>query len=329
MYSRKGNRSGNAPCRKNREIRQNGESMLQEIHNQVFRFNRFMAELLESSGQLICNEIGIRIAVVHDLVHQLETEVPEHEHPIYELAWVRSGAMTYVIDDIRIENTGENFCMVLIPPSTLHHRFSSEKLTIIRSAELQFLPHTPRAMQLLKNLPNHIREKGYLITPAARLRSRLAELDEYAGNATSIDRKIAEHLLYGSILELLKEFLLPPPLSSSLPQTTLTPRPELVRYIRMLVEDRINRNVEISDFSRIAGVGQRQFNRIFKAETGMTFNRYVSFRRLVNAEQMLKAGLTVTDVAQTLGFNSPSYFIAFFKQHRGMTPGEFQKMSEI
>ena len=150
-------------------FRENGNMicvMYQELHSQVFLFNRFMGELLAAAAPLVFDDIGIRVAVVHDLVHLAGARVPEHEHPVYELAWIRSGAMTYVIDEVRMENTGENFRMVLIPPSTLHYRFSMEEVSVIRSAELQFSPHSSQAAQLLAALPERIRECGFALSPS-------------------------------------------------------------------------------------------------------------------------------------------------------------------
>ena len=302
--------------------------MYQELHSQVFLFNRFMGELLAAAAPLAFDDIGIRVAVVHDLVHLAGAQVPEHEHPVYELAWIRSGAMTYVIDEVRMENTGENFRMVLIPPATLHHRFSMEEVSVIRSAELQFSPHSPQAAELLAALPERIRECGFALSPSPGVRARLAGLDDCVASGGRIDRKIAELLLYGSILELLRGFLAGPDRVPEVSRPAPAARPELIKYICMLIEDRINGAVDRQDFIRMSGVGERQFNRIFQSETGMTLNAYIISRRLANAEQMLRAGAMVGEVAKTLGFSSPSYFIAFFRKYRGMTPRKFQEMSE-
>ena len=73
-------------------------------------------------------------------------------------------------------------------------------------------------------------------------------------------------------------------------------------------------------------VNPSYLSRLFKAETGQPFSRYLIELRMKNAAQMLKnSNLKVSDVAICVGYNDVSYFIQTFKKHYGITPEQYKK----
>lgn len=73
-------------------------------------------------------------------------------------------------------------------------------------------------------------------------------------------------------------------------------------------------------------VNPSYLSRLFKAETGKPFSRYLIELRMKNAGQMLNnSDLKVSDVAICVGYNDVSYFIQTFKKHYGVTPEQYKK----
>ncbi|MGI5974147.1 MAG: helix-turn-helix domain-containing protein [Paludibacter sp.] len=62
--------------------------------------------------------------------------------------------------------------------------------------------------------------------------------------------------------------------------------------------------------------------RRIKLLTGMTASEYVRKHRLAKAMQLLRVGMTPTEVSIQCGFNSPSYFTRCFKSEYGILPSE-------
>ncbi len=63
----------------------------------------------------------------------------------------------------------------------------------------------------------------------------------------------------------------------------------------------------------------------FQKEVGQSLNSYIKQEKIALSKQMLRAKrLSFADISDRLGFSSPSYFSATFKQLTGMTPSEFQ-----
>lgn len=66
--------------------------------------------------------------------------------------------------------------------------------------------------------------------------------------------------------------------------------------------------------------------RIFKEVTNFTVSEYVNlFRIAASREYLLNREMTMTEIANCLGFNSLTYFERVFKQLMSVTPGEYRK----
>lgn len=79
----------------------------------------------------------------------------------------------------------------------------------------------------------------------------------------------------------------------------------------------------LEQLARSAGAGKRTLERLFRAETGLTFGRWRQQARLLEALRLIAAGRPVTTVALDVGYESPSAFIAMFKTALGTTPSRY------
>lgn len=72
-----------------------------------------------------------------------------------------------------------------------------------------------------------------------------------------------------------------------------------------------------------AHMSVRNFERIFRAETHLTFVQWRRRMRLLHALRLLAAGRGVTEVGFDVGYRSTSAFIAAFKRELGTTPLQY------
>ena len=79
----------------------------------------------------------------------------------------------------------------------------------------------------------------------------------------------------------------------------------------------------VHDLARGSGASQRTIERVFRAETGMSFGAWRQQLRLSRALEQLAAGDSVTAVAMDSGYSSASAFVAAFKATFGRTPGRY------
>ena len=78
-----------------------------------------------------------------------------------------------------------------------------------------------------------------------------------------------------------------------------------------------------AEWARVAGASERTLERIFNAEANMSFGRWQRQVRLLRALEGLAQGCSVTEVALEVGFETPSAFIAMFRNAMGTTPGRY------
>jgi AraC-like DNA-binding protein len=71
------------------------------------------------------------------------------------------------------------------------------------------------------------------------------------------------------------------------------------------------------------GACERTISRIFLRDTGMSYQDWRQQWRLLKAMERLADGAGAGEVAQELEFASDSAFIAFFRQHAGVTPARY------
>ena len=95
------------------------------------------------------------------------------------------------------------------------------------------------------------------------------------------------------------------------------------------VADYINRHLEenlsVSVLANMVYVSPDHLTRSFKKRYKMTVREYILERRMKLAAELLKdKGLTITMVADFVGFGNYSYFTEQFKKYYGMTPRDYQ-----
>ena len=71
------------------------------------------------------------------------------------------------------------------------------------------------------------------------------------------------------------------------------------------------------------GASKRTAQRLFIAETNMSFAKWRQQLRLLHALQSLAAGQKVASAAHAAGYNSTSAFIAMFRKQLGATPAHY------
>lgn len=82
-------------------------------------------------------------------------------------------------------------------------------------------------------------------------------------------------------------------------------------------------NRSTDDWSKVSGASSRTIQRIFRAETGMTFGQWKRQAIILESIRMLGDGESVINVALDLGYDSPSAFSAMFRRTLGIAPSKY------
>jgi AraC family transcriptional regulator len=92
------------------------------------------------------------------------------------------------------------------------------------------------------------------------------------------------------------------------------------------INDQIRESLELSSISRVAGLSEFHFARLFKAATGVTPFQFVTRTRMERAKQLLrKTRLPIFEIAERVGYQKPSHFSARFRAVSGCGPDDYRK----
>lgn len=79
----------------------------------------------------------------------------------------------------------------------------------------------------------------------------------------------------------------------------------------------------LAEVAERAALSERSFERHFRAETGLSYRAWRRQARLMKAVEWLSLGMPVSDIADGLGYEGPSAFVAGFRKAFGVTPGRY------
>ncbi len=78
-----------------------------------------------------------------------------------------------------------------------------------------------------------------------------------------------------------------------------------------------------------AATSPTHYSRLFNAEMGVGFSVYVNRMRIEKAKELLKeTTMTLSEIAQSVGFSNQQYFSKVFKTETGITPGQFRNRTD-
>ncbi len=84
----------------------------------------------------------------------------------------------------------------------------------------------------------------------------------------------------------------------------------------------LDQAVRLDSLSELCQLSPTQFQRHFKAQTGMTPYAWFARLRLEQGMKLLQAGQCGTDVAHQIGFYDQAHFSKAFKQTYGVSPSQ-------
>lgn len=198
---------------------------------------------------------------------------------------------------------------VWIPAGIEHQVLQRSTRTIIRSL---YIDHTDSSC--LNQEWNHCRVLAVSPLLHELIRRFSTQPIEYDVNGP--DGRLAQVLLDQLVISKEAGLILPWPKDSRL------------QPICKELQDNPDTALDLASYSKKLDVSEKTITRLFQQETGLGFRLWRQRARLVHALPLLERGDRITDVALACGYDSLSSFIATFRQHTGVTPGEFAAYKE-
>ena len=100
---------------------------------------------------------------------------------------------------------------------------------------------------------------------------------------------------------------------------------EIIHYINQNLSDDLSLDALASRFYS----SKYHLLREFKKHTGYTPHEYITLKRLLMAKELLRSGMSISDVCQECGFNNYSNFIRSFSKTFNISPKKYAKMNNM
>lgn len=127
-----------------------------------------------------------------------------------------------------------------------------------------------------------------------------------------------------SLLDLIDELLRKGLKENNDDSLSISKPQENINRIITYIDSNIDSPLSIEDISEHFHMNKDYLSRQFKAYTHTTIGNYIAFKRTIKAKALLNEGLSVSEVAERLGFSSYSYFFKFFKKMTGISPSHYR-----
>jgi AraC family transcriptional regulator len=96
------------------------------------------------------------------------------------------------------------------------------------------------------------------------------------------------------------------------------------RRLAKHIHERLGEDLALTELAAFAGLGPRQFSKLFREAFGVTPHRYLLNQRLdEGARRLATSSHDVADIALALGFSSQSHFAAAFRKRFAQSPRKY------
>lgn len=90
------------------------------------------------------------------------------------------------------------------------------------------------------------------------------------------------------------------------------------------LKQRLCEPLDIPQICRDCRIGKSALKTLFHRYTGLGVMKYYNYLRVHHAVKLLGQGLSMAEIAETMGFSSQNYFSTFFKRETGVTPSQYK-----
>ncbi len=109
-------------------------------------------------------------------------------------------------------------------------------------------------------------------------------------------------------------------LGTASPKEPVIPEKNMLFDIMGYLNEHLDETITLDDLSKRFFISKYHLCRAFRQSTGTTFLSYLTTKRIVAAQQMIKEGIAATEVAYRVGFCDYSSFYRAYRKQTGKAP---------
>ncbi|MDR1571686.1 MAG: helix-turn-helix domain-containing protein [Clostridiales Family XIII bacterium] len=105
---------------------------------------------------------------------------------------------------------------------------------------------------------------------------------------------------------------------------------DLIRKVVGFMSQNFHRKISLDDAARFIYLSPPYLSRIFKEETGCSFNNYLNMIRIEHSKRLLAdPSISLVDITGLVGYEDQSYFAKVFKKREGVSPRQYRYLIRV
>lgn len=226
-------------------------------------------------------------------------------------AEVLLGDKSYQINHFSLFHGGKGTSLSIIP----HGEWLEYYMIFYKTGETQF--HKEKLKKLLKQINPFQQQYGFTPQNPVFFTELLRSIYEHWNEPAPMKKFYEKSLFYQFTYELYKELA---------EASVLTFDPNIVKMTIRYIEKNYATSIAVQDLCQRFGISYSHFYRLFKKETGSTFQGYLLKIRLEKARQyMIESSYSLSEIAKFTGFYDEFHLSSSFKKLTGMSPATLRK----
>jgi len=104
---------------------------------------------------------------------------------------------------------------------------------------------------------------------------------------------------------------------------------DVVRKVKLYIENNLSKEIKEEELAQTVFVSRAYLCRIFKEVTGENILKYINRKRVEVSKYYLKTtDMSISNVAQKVGFVNANYYSKIFKKYTDVTPSQYKEQAE-
>lgn len=256
---------------------------------------------------------------------RLKSRLPyPHRHDFYQIMWVLRGSGSHIIDSIRYDVKPHT--LFFMSPGQMHDLdLSDDTIGHTLSFSQEFFSFKMHNRQSLTEIPvydfENLNSTLYLDdAQATELYPVLQAIIAEYGREESAHEEVIWSYLRVFLLKASRLIPLAPAVDASSRSLLLS------RRFKSLLEKNFRSMDNPAEYARLLKVTERSLNEATRTTLGFTASQLIRERVMLEAKRLLlHSEISVSEVADRLGFDDPAYFSRCFKKHTSRSPLEFRQ----
>ena len=291
-------------------------------------FREAFSQILSNANRNLYQELEMDSPYIntHRDISLSSEQLQLHSHSFFEIIYCESGSIQYLISDKRYRiHAGD---IILLPPGISHqpifHNDMPEAYSrIVVWISTEFMSHLLHfcSSETQAQLRSH---EHFLLRTEDSAYKHLGKYFQRGLDEANSTAPLANMALLSNTATLLTYLV-----RALLSTNTVFPseQAEDIDPIFSYIENHYSQRITLESTAKIFHISPSTLEKMFLSKIGISFYRFVTQRRLINAKLKIENGDSMEDIAFSCGFCDYSAFYRAFKKQYGISPRQYRNLT--